>query len=147
MARPIPWSENFAVGHVELDRQHRRLIELINAIDAAAQSEQFPERLAGLLQLLRVATEEHIRQENALLWEIRSGTYAPLQGRVRTLHFLKAIAGSAFDEHMAEHAMLLARFDSIVGGPLEALCDGLKVWFVDHAIKHDSYLKVIFQAI
>lgn len=147
MARPIPWSENFAVGHAELDRQHRRLIELINEIDAAAQSEQLPERLPGLLQLLRVATDEHIRQENALLWEIRSGTYKPLQGRTRSLHFLKAVAGSAFDEHMAEHATLLARFDTIASGPLDALYDGLKVWFVDHAIKYNSYLKVIFQAI
>lgn len=147
MARPIPWSENFAVGHTELDRQHRRLIELINEIDAAAHSNHFLERLPGLLQLLRVAMDEHIRQENALLREIRFGTYKPLQGRTRTLHFLKAVAGSAFDEHMAEHGTLLARFDTIVSGPVDALCDGLKVWFVDHAIKYDSYLKVIFQAI
>jgi hypothetical protein len=32
-------------------------------------------RLTHLLNVLRLAAEDHIRQENALLWEIRTGAH------------------------------------------------------------------------
>jgi len=145
--KPLLWSDNFAVGHAGLDAQHRRLVELINDVDAAIHSKNNPAQLADLLKALRDAAKEHIRQEDALLWEIRSGTYESAQDRSRTPHFLKVMAEAAFDMHMADHATLVARFDAIVGAPADVLCDTLKAWFLDHAIKHDSHLKAIFQAI
>lgn len=147
MSRTLLWNENFAIGQAELDAQHRRLVDLINGIDAAVRSDTSLDQLPVLLRVLRAATEEHIRQEDALLWEIRSGTYAPLQGWPRTRHFIKALAATAFDQHMAEHATLLPRLDALAAGAVDTVCDALKAWFVDHAVKHDSYLKVIFQAI
>jgi len=147
MARGLPWSENFAVGQAQLDAQHRRLVELINEIDRTIHCQKDLGKLPALLKTLREETEEHIRHENALLWEIKSGAFAPLQGRPQTPHYLKSLAEAAFDDHMAEHATLLARLDAIVLGPIQSLCDPLKAWFVDHAIKHDSHLKTIFQAL
>ena len=146
MDRPLPWSDNFAVGHAGLDTQHYRLVELINDVGIAVRSDMNPERLSALLKVLRVAVEDHIRQEDSLLWEIKSGTYAPLKDRPRTTYFLEAMAGAAFDEHMAEHKTLLARFDAIVSAPVDTLCHALKAWFLDHAIKHDAQLKTLFQA-
>jgi len=147
MSRLLLWSDNFAIGQETLDAQHRRLIDLINGVDAAVRSDRSLDQLPVLLRALRAATEEHMQQEDALLWEIKSGVYAPLQGRPQTRHFIKALAETAFDQHIAEHAVLLARFDALVAGAVDTVCDVLKAWFVDHAVKHDSYLKVIFQAI
>jgi hypothetical protein len=47
---------------------------------------------------------------------------------------------------MAEHATLMASFDTIASAPVETVCETLRAWFLDHAIKHDAPLKAIFQA-
>ena len=145
-AELLPWSENFAVGHVEFDAQHRGLVKLINEIADAALAEKHPGQIATLLKTIREAAEEHLRQENALLWEIRCGAYAPLRGHAGTSQVLKLMAAAAFDKHMTEHAALLDRLDAARNAPVDRLCETLRDWFVDHAIKHNSYLKAIFQA-
>jgi hemerythrin len=142
----LPWNESFAVGDKVLDAQHRRLVELINQVTDAVHSSASGEQIASLLQVLCAVTEEHLRQENAVLWELRSGNYEPLKGRATTPHFLKAMAGAAFDEHIASHAGLMASFETIRSAPAETLCEKLRAWFLDHAIKHDAHLKAIFQA-
>jgi len=145
-ARPLQWSEEFAIGHAGLDAQHRRLVEIINDIEAAIRSKKNPERLANLLKVLRQATDEHIQQEDALLWEIKSGTYGPLKDRSRTPQFLRAMAEAAFDEHRAEQPTLLVHFEAICSAPVDELCEALRAWLVVHIIKRDSRLKAIFQA-
>lgn len=143
---PLLWKESFSVGHADLDAQHRRMVEMINDIAAEVRSKKGPERLAVKLKMLRAEAEEHIRQENAVLWEIKSGTYEPLRGRSKSQRFLTAMADAAFDEHLREHAALLLRFNALGGAPVDKLIEMLKTWFVDHAITHDSHLKAIFQA-
>jgi hemerythrin len=146
MGNPLPWSENFAVGHETVDKQHRRLVELINEIDAALEAAKVAARLPHLVKLLRLSAEEHFREEDALLWEIKMGTYGPIEGRSHPSRSAEAMANTAFDEHIAEHAAMLARLDAIVGASPDALSNALKSWFVDHVIKQDSHLKAIFQA-
>lgn len=144
--RMLPWMESFSVGHAELDEEHRQLVEGINDIEAAVRGKEDPERIAELLNSLRDAAVEHIRRENALLWEIRAGTYEPLKGQARTPNYLRVMAQSALDQHIAEHDTILERLDAILGGAFEHLAEALKSWFLDHAIKQDSHLKTIFQA-
>ena len=146
MGHPLPWSDNFAVGHTQLDAQHRRLVELINDIDAVVRFATNPDRLAALIELLRLSAREHFRQEGAILWEIKSGTYEPMKGQPRTSRFLEAMAETAFDEHILEHAAMLDRFEAIVVASADTLCEALKTWFIDHVIKQDSQLRAIFQA-
>jgi DNA-binding NarL/FixJ family response regulator len=64
--------EDSVVRHPGLGAQRRRLIGLINDIEAAVHARKKPERIADLLTLLRSAVEEHSRQHNAHLWNIRS---------------------------------------------------------------------------
>lgn len=142
----LPWSESFAVGHEALDREHRRLVELINEVMDAVQAKAPQDQLSGLLSVLRSVAVEHMRRENTVLEELKSHTYGPLKGRPRTAQFLKAQAAAAFDEHMAEHTRLITSFDSFRSAPVETLCEKLRAWFLDHAIKHDAHLKAIFQA-
>ena len=146
-AQPLSWNESFAVGCEELDAQHRSLVEAINEVEAAVKQGMGPQELARVLSALRERAAGHFRGENAVLWELKSGRFEPLRGRLPPPHLLKALAESAFDEHMAVHEELLARLDAIIGGPRDALYDSLKSWFVDHAIKHDLPLKAIFQAV
>jgi len=146
MDPPLPWRDIFVVGHPVLDDEHHRMVTLINRIIAAIDAGETEERRRELMKALREATIEHLRHENAILWELRSGTYAALRNRPRTQQFLKAMAEAAFDEHMAEHDSMLDQIDYVRRLPLDQLCETLKTWFLDHAIKHDSHLKAIFQA-
>jgi len=146
MGQPLPWRDVFMVGHPGLDSEHQRMVALINEVIAAVEAGESEERRRGLMKALREVTLEHVRHENAILWELRSGAYAALQGRPRTQKFLKAMAEAAFDEHMAEHASMVSQVDHVRGLPLDQLCQTLKTWFLDHAIKHDAHLKAIFQA-
>jgi hemerythrin len=146
MGHPLPWSDHFAVGHPLLDAQHRRLVELINDVCAAVLSATNPDRLAPLIELLHLSAREHFRQEDAVMWEIKMGTYEPMKGRSRPSRLVEAMAEAAFDDHIAEHATMLTRFDAIVETSADTLCEALKAWFVDHVIMQDAHLKSIFQA-
>ena len=146
MGQSLPWRESFAVGHPGLDDEHRRMVELINDIAAAAEADWGADAFSKLLHQLRKVTEEHFQNENTILWELRSGNYAGLRDRERTPPFIKAMAEAAFDEHMAEHESMLGQMDAVSTLPRDTLCETLKTWFVEHAIRHDSQLKAIFQA-
>jgi hemerythrin len=145
MIRLLAWTEKFAVGHLGLDRQHRRLVELINDIDATVHATTPSDRLANLLKVVRVAAEDHLRHEGDLLSEIASGAYSPLRDRIKKPDFLEAVKEAAFDEHIAEHATLLTRLDAISRAPAHSLAENLRAWFVDHALERDAHLKPIFQ--
>ena len=75
MSHPLTWTEHFAVGHETIDRQHRAIVDGINEIDEAIRAGADAERLAPLVQRLRLSTEEHFRHENAILWQIKTGTF------------------------------------------------------------------------
>jgi hemerythrin len=142
----FPWRDSFAIGHPGLDGEHRRMVTLINDIAAAVHANMNADPFDDLLRQLEDATVEHFRHENTILWELRSGAYAGLRDSQRAPPFVKAMAEAAFDEHMAEHESMLRQMASLKGLPRDALSETLKTWFVEHAIKHDSHLKAIFQA-
>jgi hemerythrin-like metal-binding protein len=73
MSTALEWTEDFAVGHEAVDRQHRLLVASINEIDETIRAQDEP-KVAQLLKVLRLAAEEHFREENALLWQILTGT-------------------------------------------------------------------------
>ena len=142
----LPWMDSFCVGHAELDAEHQELVEMINDIGVAVRCRQDPQQIADLLTTLRLAAMRHIERENALLWQIGAGTYEPIRGRPPTPHFLRAMAGAALDKHIAEHDSFLDQLDRVIGGSIDSVAEALKTWFLDHAIKQDSHLKAIFQA-
>ncbi len=144
MDKPIHWSEIFSVGHELIDQQHRILIQHINDIAAAVPHNGT--RTAPILKSLRRAVREHFHTENAILWEIRTGTHEGLRRSPKARALVATMAGSVFDDHVAEHGRLLDHFDEIIRAPLETIVEKLVAWFVDHAVKQDAHLKTIFQA-
>jgi len=59
----IVWNEKFSVGVAEIDRQHMRMMNLINALDEAANSGRGKDALSKILDELILYTATHFRTE------------------------------------------------------------------------------------
>jgi hemerythrin len=146
MLSPLAWNIGFAIGHPEIDAQHRHMVVLINEVLAAVERKAH-EKLPALLTALATAAAEHFQAEMAMLRELLSGTHESIKGRRKTARLKKALADVEFDEHWAHHGALLHRLNALRALPPHVLCLHLKDWFVDHVIKQDSHLRAVFQAI
>ena len=137
----LEWQETFAVGHAELDAEHQRLLRIINQIhesETGNASSQTP----NLLTALYLTAMEHFRHENLLMRDIIVGAYLPRDG-------CENISEATVNEHCAEHARALIELEGMLHGyasDLRAhLPARLRLWFVDHATKHDAHLRAFFQ--
>lgn len=97
--RPPRRGENSVVRQTGLAGQRRRLIGLINDIEAAVHAKKKPQRIADLLNLLRSAVDEHTRQHNAHLWNIRS----------RILNSMEAVTDAEVEAIESRFANLTSR--------------------------------------
>ena len=148
MDRPLKWSETYNVGHDELDAEHRRLIAAINDVCAACDGGGSAESLRALLKAVERETVKHLTHENTVMHELFAGTAHHVAGEV------KAMTKRAIDGHVAEHERNLADLRAIMQKAESEpdcgaahICAELKRWFLDHAVKYDSHLKAIFQAL
>lgn len=153
MGEPLAWNDAFAVGHEGLDAEHRGLIDAINTLCAACDTQRDLQEIESLLSTVKLSVEAHIQSESAILWEISSGASTAASKRPRTPTLVKALTAARLDDHFAEHDRTLAHIEAIVSAGRAApdqvgvaLCGALKAWFIDHAIKYDAHLKTIFQA-
>jgi hemerythrin len=145
MSSALPWSETFAVGHETIDRQHRGLVDAINEIDGAIRAEDHA-RVPHLLSALRSAAEAHFREENAILWQLLTGTYKRRSSKARPRR-RGALTDAAFERHTGDHASLLLGLDNIAREPVASMVDRLRFWFVDHVTGQDAQLRPLFEAI
>jgi hemerythrin len=123
-------------------------MKAINDICDAYRARQPRNFVHSLLKALEKETEKHLQHENAVMLEICADTKRLKAGEV------KAMTHRAIEEHIAEHERNLGGLRSIMrtASPnavcaASFLCMELRQWFFDHAIKYDSHLKAIFQAI
>jgi len=65
----LQWSEDLAIGHQEIDRQHRELIEHFNAFLDACNERRGKEQLNQLFEFLDQYVIEHFRQEELLMMQ------------------------------------------------------------------------------
>jgi hemerythrin-like metal-binding protein len=138
----LAWSEAYDVGHHDMDRQHRELVNSINEIDDTIRTGD-TSRLAHLLKVLRYAAEEHFHAENALLHGFLLGTH---KSKHSTAGPKQRLTTAAFDKHTGVHDALLKGLDNIALEPIGAIMDRLKFWFVHHVVREDSHIKALFQA-
>ncbi len=64
------WSSDYETGHLEVDRQHRRLFELVNELHDAMAKGHGREALEPALKALAAYTLEHFATEEALMREM-----------------------------------------------------------------------------
>jgi hemerythrin len=143
MERILPWGEAFIVGHAGLDAEHRRIVEIINAIGADCETAgNPPDLLAGL----RSAVATHFQHEDRILHAVDARAASARSGEL----FLGAMSQALIAEHVGQHARSLEILETIIhktegAMPVREVSQKLIHWFVVHAVKHDSHLKTLFQ--
>jgi hemerythrin len=128
----IAWTDNLLVGDETIDADHRRLIELINELDAAAAAAPIDCRRAGrALDGLAAFTAEHFAREEALQ---------------------RAVGLPGRDAHRQKHRMMLQRLDALSdhfrrsdddvrATMVRGLADPIGTWLADHIAKSDVKLR------
>jgi hemerythrin len=144
----IVWSEQFEVGHKDLDGEHQRLVMAVNAIYLAAGDPSKCNKVNFLLDELMRITVEHFKHENSILLQIGRRPVALDADRVA---FIAAVADAILDQHIASRSNAFHQLSSIIGDIRKAVSGGtrdldqdLAEWFVNHMSVHDARLKPIF---
>ena len=118
----VPWSEGLSLGVPVIDEQHRRLVDLINAVGDSLRDDTQRGGGAVMQELIR-HTELHFRTEEALM---------------------HAHGAHNAERHRQEHRVLLSDLRSL-GAGLEATSvmlalQHLKAWLVRHIDTSDREL-------
>jgi len=139
----LSWQETYAVGHLGLDLEHKRLVALINDISRVGAGAHGLQYLSDLSNAFYFSSVEHFRHENSVMRDLIVGAYLLPAGGARRM----AISETIINDHCAEHAQALIKLESMLQdqqGPM--LASELRAWFIDHAINHDAQVKEVFQA-
>ncbi len=120
----IPWTEQLSVGVPEIDRQHRKLLELFNALDEALARGDAARMVRPLLSELASYTRYHFSTEQDLM----------------RLHRCPGL-----DEHVAMHDEFTAKIHHLEyvleadGSEAAALETSrfLREWIVKHVVVTD----------
>lgn len=127
---PIWWTEEFSVGVVEMDRQHKKLIAMINRLihepEAKTDSETISELLSGMINYAR----EHFRDEEALMSEHGY----PFKDRQVEQH-------TAFIQKTVDLCSAVEVGVDIVP---QIMAEYLKGWLVHHILEQDMKYKPFF---
>jgi len=128
----LDWQPEFAVGHGQIDAEHRTLLDAMNRLHEAADQGQDKPEVAKVLNFLRDYTVSHFSMEEALM--------------VRH----KYPGASA---HFAAHSDLVMqvsdfiadfRVGNVVG--VEAMLAFLRTWLVSHIQVSDKALGAFLQS-
>jgi hemerythrin len=65
----ISWDESFSVGVFDFDADHRKLLSLLNDLQAACEASQGTEKIEKILKELLEYTKYHFSREEAVLEE------------------------------------------------------------------------------
>lgn len=127
----IAWDDSLTVGHTAIDADHRRMMALIQALDAACGDQVDCDRVGTLLaELARVSAEHFAREE-----QIQDAVGYPER-----------------ETHRLAHLMLLKRLDAHIGhfeascpevrhGMARTLAAPLATWLSTHIAEADMALR------
>ena len=100
--RFVEWSDSASVGVKEIDDQHRRITELINAVGEDLKSIQPHEKVLATMGELVDYTREHFEMEEKLLEVYAAGQLVLHRGaHRRLLEDLQSLAGGVEEQSMA----------------------------------------------
>lgn len=120
----VVWNDNFSVNVAEIDRQHQKLIAIINELDDAIKANHTNEAIGHVLAELLDYTKTHFAYEENLLF---SNGY------------------EMFPPHKAEHDALAEKVVFMVdifaqGQSIDSslLMNFLKMWIEEHILEIDK---------
>ncbi len=133
----IAWDETLTVGDAAIDADHRCMMNLIAAIEAAATGPVDCAAIGRTLAELTRLTAEHFAREEALQ---------------------RSIGFPDIDAHRLSHDMLLKRLDAVLAhyldggddvrkGIIRTLGDSLATWLVTHIATNDMEYKPYMAAV
>lgn len=117
------WDDDYSVNIREIDNQHKRLVELINELDDAFDSDEKFEVVRDVLKRLRDYIKEHFSYEEGLL--VKYG-YENIK------------------EHMDQHMKFIVKIRELSveacnggNGVFQELLDFLMEWLINHILESD----------
>lgn len=129
----VTWIGAYSTKVAEIDHQHRRIIDLVHALELSMGANEDAEVMAEVLGEMSVYVGQHFTHEEALL--ARAG-YPQLPA------------------HCALHATFRAKIDELqarlAGGETALLAESarfLRRWFIEHILGADAaYVKTLAEA-
>lgn len=122
----MQWRSSLEVGHDQIDREHRSLVDALNRLHAAMKMGKGKEEIGQVLVFLMDYTESHFKTEEAMM--LKHGY-------------------PAAQRHLAAHADLVQQVSALVtnyhaGRALltGAVFDFLEGWLVKHIMSEDKVL-------
>jgi len=120
----ISWTDDFSVGVESIDMQHKRLVEMINALNDACAKGQVDEVIGKVFNNLAVYTKKHFEYEETLFRETGYRDEAA---------------------HKQQHAQLIEQVSALktkLDAGEQAIGDEvlafLKKWLTEHIMKEDK---------
>ncbi|MCX7163125.1 MAG: bacteriohemerythrin [Betaproteobacteria bacterium] len=137
---PILWRDAFSIGFRQIDNDHRHLLDLINAIEAALTVEQAMSKLHNAIDDLAAYTRRHFAFEERLMIEASYVNYEWHKAAHQELiEQLKQAAEPILSMRGGDSNTTLA----VPAEARDALVGLLRHWLVDHIIKEDMQLKSV----
>ncbi len=128
----INWKNDYSVGVIEIDNQHKKLLTMINRLIAEQKQLTDPMTIADLLTEMTEYAEEHFRTEEFMMAE----------------HGYKLKS-----EHELQHQTFIQETRTFMNatdvGPnilSNALLDYLGSWLIQHILKEDMKYKDFFNS-
>jgi len=126
----LQWHEEFSVGVPELDKHHRHLIEILNALVTAVNEGNNLKIIAGLMTDLNEYTVYHFNAEEALFIKVQ---YPHVTQHIQE--------HQEFIDRLSRIDQLLQRDQHVAAAELEEM---LISWIMNHILTSDrmymSYL-------
>lgn len=121
----IAWKDEYSVGIIEFDADHKRLIALINALDEARGLKRDKTVILGAIQELMAYTEGHFRREEILM---------------RRAHY------PGYESHLEKHNHLRKKIvelhDAVEVGDIKEIEDDIMKflynWLIYHILNDDK---------
>ncbi len=124
----VQWSEDLATGHLETDNQHKMLIDIINELADAIETQQTAAKMNDILSLLFHYTQWHFEREERCMERLK----CPLGEVNRTAHAAFMLRVKQFQQEYRENPAV---------DFAEAVYKELVEWLFNHIRKIDTSLK------
>jgi hemerythrin len=123
----IRWSDSLSLGIEEIDRQHKRLIDIVNSFLTLCRTRPGRVAVKTALADLREYTVFHFRSEEAYMEAIGHGRLdAHKLSHAKLVKSLKDFQREMFGGQQVD----VAEFKAFIGS-----------WLVDHILKEDMLIK------
>lgn len=138
---PLFWRPQLKIGHEEIDADHRYLILLINTVELVLRFPEQPQHIALALGELREYAKRHFEREEKI--QIAWGYSHLDQHKVEHRRLLQAL--EELNERVTQALADPASGAETITAQSQAITDFLRKWLVDHVLKTDMQLAVLFK--